>query len=48
MLFEYAAAQGFRRIYGYVLARNERMLELCRHLGLTIDSRLVDTGLLRA
>ena len=48
LLFEYAATQGFRRIYGYVLASNDRMLELCRHLGLTIDSRLVDTGLVRA
>ena len=48
MLFEYAAAQGFRRVYGYVLVRNDRMLALCRYLGLTIDSRPADTGLVRA
>jgi len=48
MLFEHAAAQGFRRVYGYVLAANDRMLGLCHYLGLTIDSRPVDNGLVRA
>lgn len=37
LLFEYAAAQGFRRIYGTVLADNARMLDMASWLGLRID-----------
>jgi acetyltransferase len=48
MLFEYAATQGFRRVYGYLLPGNDRMLALCRYLGLTVDSRRADNGLVRA
>jgi len=38
LLFEYAASQGFRMIYGTVLANNQRMLELADWLGLTVDA----------
>lgn len=37
MLFEYAAHEGFRSIYGTVLASNQRMLELAEWMGLTIE-----------
>lgn len=36
-LFEYAAREGFRTIYGNVLADNQRMRELAVWLGLTIE-----------
>ena len=38
LLFEYCARQGFRLIYGTVLADNQRMLELAEGLGLTVDA----------
>jgi acetyltransferase len=38
MLFEYAAREGFRTIYGNVLASNQRMLELAEWLGLTVEA----------
>jgi len=47
-LFEYAAKQGFRTIYGYVLADNERMIELARHLGLTVKGHSDVSGTVRA
>jgi acetyltransferase len=34
MLFEYARAQGLRRLYGPILASNERMLGLAHWLGM--------------
>ena len=37
LLFEYAAREGFRTIYGTVLADNQRMIELAQWLGLTVD-----------
>lgn len=37
LLFEYAAREGFRSIYGTVLADNHRMLELAEWMGLTIE-----------
>jgi acetyltransferase len=37
LLFEYAAHEGFRSIYGTVLADNQRMLELAEWLGLTVE-----------
>jgi acetyltransferase len=37
LLFEYAAHQGFRSIYGTVLADNRRMLELAEWLGLRVE-----------
>ena len=38
LLFEYAAREGFRTIYGNVLASNRRMLELAEWLGLTVEA----------
>jgi acetyltransferase len=37
LLFAHAAQQGFRTIYGIILADNPRMVELAEWLGLTID-----------
>jgi acetyltransferase len=37
MLFEYATREGFRSIYGTVLASNQRMLELAEWLGLDVE-----------
>jgi acetyltransferase len=39
LLFDYAAREGFRSIYGTVLASNRRMLELTEWLGLTLESQ---------
>jgi acetyltransferase len=47
-LFDYAAKQGFRSIYGYVLADNERMIDLARHLGLTVKGHSDVRGAVRA
>jgi acetyltransferase len=38
LLFEHAAREGFRTIYGMVLANNQRMIELAEWLGLTVDA----------
>jgi len=38
LLFEYAAHEGFRSIYGNVLADNQRMLDLAEWVGLTIEA----------
>jgi acetyltransferase len=40
MLFEYARRQGFRTIYGTVLADNRRMIELAEWLGLTVEPQV--------
>jgi acetyltransferase len=37
LLFEHAAREGYRCIYGNVLADNQRMLELAEWLGLTLE-----------
>jgi acetyltransferase len=37
LLFEYAAREGFRSIYGTVLAGNQNMLELAEWMGLTLE-----------
>jgi acetyltransferase len=37
LLFDYAAREGFRVIYGQVLAGNQRMLELADWCGLTVE-----------
>jgi acetyltransferase len=37
LLFDYAQRQGFKTIYGTVLADNQRMLELAEWMGLTIE-----------
>lgn len=38
LLFEHAAHEGFRSIYGTVLASNQRMLDLVEWLGLTVEA----------
>jgi acetyltransferase len=38
LLFDCAAREGFQSIYGHVLADNQRMLELAKWLGLTVES----------
>jgi acetyltransferase len=38
LLFEYAAHEGFKIIYGRVLPGNQRMLELAEWLGLTLGA----------
>lgn len=37
MLFDYAAQEGFRSIFGTVFASNQRMLDLAEWLGLTVE-----------
>ena len=37
VLFEHAKGEGFRSIYGHVLADNQRMMELAEWLGLRVD-----------
>jgi acetyltransferase len=48
MLFEYAAHEGFRSIYGTVLASNRRMLELAEWLGLTVEAQVPGQTTVRA
>ena len=48
LLFEYAAQQGFRSIYGNVLASNQRMIELAEWLGLVVESPVPGLSTLRA
>ncbi len=40
LLFEYARAEGFRTIYGNVLADNRRMIELAAWLGLNVEPQV--------
>lgn len=37
LLFEYAAREGFRSIYGTVLADNQKMIELAEWMGLIVE-----------
>jgi RimJ/RimL family protein N-acetyltransferase len=37
-LFRDAKARGLKRIEGYVLAANHRMLEFCRALGFAVEA----------
>ena len=48
MLFEYAKREGFRTIYGTVLADNQRMLELAEWMGLTIEPQVPGQCTVRA
>jgi acetyltransferase len=48
LLFEYAAREGFRSIYGTVLADNHRMLELAEWMGLTIEPPVPGQATVRA
>lgn len=48
LLFEYARTEGFRSIYGMVLASNRRMLDLAEWLGLTVEAPLPGQTTVRA
>ena len=48
LLFEYAAHEGFRTIYGTVLADNQRMLDLAQWLGLTVEEPVAGEATVRA
>jgi acetyltransferase len=48
MLFEHAKREGFRSIYGTVLANNRRMLELAEWLGLAVESQEAGQATVRA
>lgn len=48
LLFEYAKHEGFRSIYGTVLADNQRMLELAEWLGLKVESQAPGQKTVRA
>lgn len=48
LLFEHAQREGFRSIYGTVLASNQRMLELAEWLGLTIEPAVAGQQTVRA
>jgi acetyltransferase len=44
-LIRYAESEGFRNLYGGVLAENERMLKMCRDLGFEVTPDPEDLGL---
>jgi acetyltransferase len=48
LLFEYAKHEGFRSIYGTVLASNQRMLELAEWLGLSVEPPVAGQPTVRA
>jgi RimJ/RimL family protein N-acetyltransferase len=48
LLFEHAAREGYRCIYGNVLASNQRMLELAEWLGLTVEPAVPGETTVRA
>jgi acetyltransferase len=48
LLFEHAAHQGFRSIYGNILANNHRMMELAEWLGLRVEPATPDQVTVRA
>jgi acetyltransferase len=48
LLFEHAAREGFRTIYGNVLANNQRMLELAEWLGLSVEPAVPGESTVRA
>jgi acetyltransferase len=48
LLFDYAQREGFRAIYGNVLADNRRMLELAEWLGLEIGMAVAGQATVRA
>jgi acetyltransferase len=47
-LFDYAQREGFRSIYGTVLADNARMLELAQWMGLTLEPPVPGQSTVRA
>jgi acetyltransferase len=46
-IIDYAAERGIEEIFGQVLAENETMLDLCRHLGFRIEPAPDNPGILR-
>jgi acetyltransferase len=48
LLFEYATHEGFRSIYGTILASNQRMLELSEWLGLVVEPQAPGVATVRA
>jgi acetyltransferase len=48
LLFEHAAHEGYRSIYGTILASNQRMLELSEWLGLTVEPPVAGVPTVRA
>jgi len=48
LLFEHAAHEGFRAIYGHVLSDNQRMIELAESLGLRIEPAIPGQATIRA
>jgi acetyltransferase len=48
LLFEYAAHEGFRTIYGQVLSDNHRMIELAESLGLRVEPVVAGDSTVRA
>lgn len=48
LLFEYARREGFRSIYGTVLANNQRMIDLVVALGLAVEAPAEGQPTLRA
>jgi acetyltransferase len=48
LLFDYAAREGFKVIYGTILAGNQRMVELAQWLGLQVDEPSPGCGTVRA
>ena len=48
LLFEHAAHEGFRAIYGQVLRDNQRMIELAESLGLNIEPAIPGLSTVRA
>jgi acetyltransferase len=47
LLFDYAKHEGFRSIYGHVLASNQRMIELAEWLGLTVEAQVAGQSTVR-
>jgi RimJ/RimL family protein N-acetyltransferase len=48
LLFEHAAHEGYRSIYGTILASNQRMLELSEWLGLVVEPQVPGVPTVRA
>lgn len=48
LLFEHAEREGFRSVYGTILADNHRMFELAEWMGLTIEPRVAGQPTVRA
>jgi len=44
-LVDYAKAEGLEELYGSVLAENSTMLQMCRHLGFTVEAEPGDPAL---